>query len=538
MAGSIYEDIYNVYTRRGYNIVYGNHFDLVEIWLSWYRGNVNNFHYYNLSDSMGATTPCEMKTLNMAKKACEDFAKYEYAEESGIIIENDDEANKELQEILEENSFYECFKELLEKSKALGDGYIVPYLHEGNITLDFVNSQDVVITSYHNKKIKSLLLLSQFVYVYARKECVINHLQHYVFNKAEGKNIITHEFYKSSDKRVLGTSLTGIDLQTMSYVVPSLEGLSKLETNKNGDYFVEIEAAVPLFSRLRPAIANNYDIRSAYGISRFANSIDTLKAIDTKYDLFDVEFTNGYSQVFVDDSLMEIAVRQGATQGTSDNKLVRYFNPKSAGRKYQVMKGLGDNNGKDKIKHVIPELRTQAITDALNTEVALYGTKFGLGKNYYEFKSGVLQHNTATEVKLTHNDKNVSISDDRKITEAALINMVKAIFSLTNIGKTQGKHDVDNFDIQVKFDDSILMDDETEYAKDLALVNENMMSKKEFLTTWKNVDEKEAQDMLDEAEEESKKSQEAFFGGDKKEDSNEDEEIEDEPNEETENGIS
>ena len=70
----LYDNIASVLSKKGINLTVGNIYDFQEIWKSWYRGNVNDFHYYTLRVN-GKEEKCERKTMNMPKKVCEDITK-------------------------------------------------------------------------------------------------------------------------------------------------------------------------------------------------------------------------------------------------------------------------------------------------------------------------------------------------------------------------------------------------------------------------------------------------------------------------------
>ena len=41
-----YNNVASVLSKKGINLTVGTIYDLMAIWKSWYRGNVNDFHYY------------------------------------------------------------------------------------------------------------------------------------------------------------------------------------------------------------------------------------------------------------------------------------------------------------------------------------------------------------------------------------------------------------------------------------------------------------------------------------------------------------
>ena len=93
---------------------------MMEVWKSWFRGNVNDFHFYNVKLSNGKTSQKERRTLNMPKKVCEDFSKLLWSEKVEIKLDNK-KATKRLWEVLDskENAFSINFPKFLEKEYSL-----------------------------------------------------------------------------------------------------------------------------------------------------------------------------------------------------------------------------------------------------------------------------------------------------------------------------------------------------------------------------------------------------------------------------------
>ena len=79
----LYNNIANALSKKGVNLVVGSIYDLMAIWKQWYRGNVNDFHYYTLRVN-GKEEQCERKTMNMPKKLCEDITKLLCTEKTRI----------------------------------------------------------------------------------------------------------------------------------------------------------------------------------------------------------------------------------------------------------------------------------------------------------------------------------------------------------------------------------------------------------------------------------------------------------------------
>src|SRR5678810_433616 len=82
------------------------------------------------------------------------------------------------------------------------------------------------------------------------------------------------------------------------------------------------------FQMIRPFISNN-DIRAGYdealGTSIFANSLDTLKAIDIKYDSFTNEFVAGRKRLHVSDEAWSVHNKDGKSSKTFNPMDTTYF---------------------------------------------------------------------------------------------------------------------------------------------------------------------------------------------------------------------
>ena len=48
-------DIVAVVSKQGQNVVAGTRYDLIQVWKSWYRGAVNDFHRFTLKGVNGKT---------------------------------------------------------------------------------------------------------------------------------------------------------------------------------------------------------------------------------------------------------------------------------------------------------------------------------------------------------------------------------------------------------------------------------------------------------------------------------------------------
>src|SRR5574344_1152822 len=278
----LYKDLKNQLSKNGINIINTDYYQIIDLWKSWYKGNVENFHKYNVTLYDGTTTSCEMKTMSMAKKLCEDMTKLLWSDKCNISI-GSDKKNKQLWKILDskKNNFSIMLPRLIEYGCALGTSAMVEYKDEtGDIRIEYItDAMNIIPYKYDNFNITGFVAINQWTESTNNKIIYFNHLTYHEFlpvkqedNTYSYKYVKMNELYKSTDSISLGKPIDfGIKF-------PNVEEIVTYDTD------------TPHFQIFRPNIANNLDISTPMGISMFANSIDRLKSLDTKYDSFYNEF--------------------------------------------------------------------------------------------------------------------------------------------------------------------------------------------------------------------------------------------------------
>lgn len=118
----LYNNIAKTLSKKGVNLIVGDMYDFMAIWEEWYRGSVNDFHYYKAQLADGTTCNCERLTMNMPKKNCEDISKLLWTERTQIVLSSQ-KATKKLWNVLnsKENNFNVNFPNFLEKGLAIGN---------------------------------------------------------------------------------------------------------------------------------------------------------------------------------------------------------------------------------------------------------------------------------------------------------------------------------------------------------------------------------------------------------------------------------
>jgi len=467
----LYDNIKDVLSKKGINLTVGNMYDYMEIWKSWYKGNVADFHFYEEVVN-GKTVKKERLTMNMPKKLCEDISKLLWTEKTRIELSNA-KATKRLWEVLDskENSFTVNFPIHLEKSLAIGTGALIEYKNsQAKTIIDYVLGDVIIPYKYTNSYINGLVTISRFSENARKKKIYYTHITYHEYDGTIYRRY--NELYKSENETELGKEIV------FTSMFPNIKELEEIETD------------TPRFQIFKTNLANNLDLNSPMGISILANSIDRFKGIDIKYDSFFREFKLGKKRILVDPTAMK------ATTSADENgniRHVQYFDSND-----EAYVGINGMEGQP-VKDVDFSLRAQEHIDAINAELNWLSANVGLGNNFYKFDGNGLK--TATEVISENADAFRTKVHYDIITNDVIYDLVKVICEMEGIKTNK---------ITIIPDDSIIEDKNTEQIRALQEVNQGVKSKKSYLMETKGMTEEEAIKELESIQEEKLGNQEAF----------------------------
>ena len=432
----------------------------LDLWEGWYKGFVEDFHNYNIYNGK-QTIQMKKKCLNIAKKACEDWANLLMNDKVSITIKD----QEILDQVLADNNFWVKGNNLVEKYMALSMGA-------------FVESLDNVTIDKNGNVVKTDKAKVRYDYISAKKIYPITSYRGKFIECAfvsEGTNATNISIHKLNDKK--------------EYEVINLT-LSVLKDGKikKDVYTFNTKSKKPLYQIIMPNVANNIDIDSPLGISVFANAINTLKAIDNAYDSFDTEIQYGRRRIFVDEKFIEIDKEGNVNQVFDPNDATFYVTPARDGVQ-------GENP--QLIQEMASQLRTNDISLALQEQLNVFSASVGFGKNYYTFgaSGGGRPIQTATGIIAQNSDMFRAIKKHEILLEKAIVDMVEMTAYLINEFTTNKMEIGDG--VVVSFDDSIIEDTESQKASDRTDVTNGVMSKVEYRMKWYGEDEETATKNLD-----------------------------------------
>lgn len=462
-------DVCKFLQKKGYNTISPDFYQLIDMWESWYDGNVRSFHWYKVYNGNNEIR-CRKLSLQMAKKVSEDMADLLLNER--VKIKVDGEANNAFVEnVLKRNKFYVKGNDYQERKCYTGTvAYVVQVVNaevtedgeivSGDIAINYVQAKNIYPLSWENGTVSECAFV--FPKTIAGKQYAVIQI-HTIEN---GEYLIENTVVKITN---------GNYREVPEEKWSELKGLETLvrETRTGSDK--------PQFVIDRLNIVNNADEddTNPMGIAIFANSIDVLKKIDNEYDSYNSEFALGRKRIFVAPEML----RNVDGNPTFDNNDVIY---------YQLPEGTLD--GGSPIVESNMTLRIQDHSQAINDDLNMLSFKCGFGTERYKFDNGNIT--TATQVISENSDMYRTIKKHEIILDDVIKDLIRIIIRLGIVTKNTGlKEDAE---ITIDFDDSIIEDKTAERSQDRQDVSMGVMSHAEYRAKWYNETDEEAEKNLPE----------------------------------------
>jgi A118 family predicted phage portal protein len=315
-----------------------------------------------------------------------------------------------------------------------------------------LDPSSIIPYAYDNFNITGFVALDQWQETEKGKPIYYTHLTYHEFKTEKDKKTKElkqvyrklNELYKSKDPNTLGKE------------IPFEEKYPNVEES------VEYTTDTPHFQIVKPPIVNNADLGNPMGISIFANSIDKLKAIDDKYDSFDMEFIDGKRRILVDKTALK-ASPQVDENGNITQTL--YFDKND--RTYVAMNGMKDQPVKD----ISFGIRYQEHIDSINAELSWYSGSIGLGSDYYKVDGK--GNATATEILSEDDEAFRTKQVYETVIKDVIIDLVKSICFLEEIELSENE-------IQIDFDYSRFENQEKTQQRLEREVSKGITSKVEY----------------------------------------------------------
>lgn len=259
-----------------------------------------------------------------------------------------------------------------------------------------------------------------------------------------------------------------------------------------------------LFGYFKMPEANTIDPHSPLGISGFARATDLIKEADLQYSRMLWEFEGGELAIDIDrDALTDVKDFQGNSHSVNPKLQARLFRPVD----------LGESNTYQPFS---PSLRDASLINGLNNILMRIEDVSALSRG--TISDVAAEARTATEIKILKQRSFSSNAEIQKALEVALKDVVYAMdiyCTLYNIvgdvSYKDGKVDTSKmglYDVSFTWDDSILVDVESELSKRLTLMQNGLVSKEEVRKWYFGETDRQAREALAKIQDENQQAME------------------------------
>ena len=446
--------------NKGYNTVLTDYYDHIELWESWWKNEVD-FHKYH--DQTGKER--KMFSLGMAKRLAEDWSSILFSERDEISTEaktakQTKNNNEYLNEQLKVLKVYKDLPTAIEKAMAMGTaGAIIRVKHakvdkQGRLYADertkldiiYLEANQIVPLRIEHGVIIDVAFVSENT-VKDKKEYYVE-LHQLKYDKKQKK-----EIYEISN----------------NYLDENGNEIDKKDIVKS----YTINSSVPLFSILKPAIANPIDIKynniNGMGFSVYGTAIDQLIACDITYNNFVMDFYLGGKKVFYNKKITKTKTRQIKDSDGNIREEEYEVYPDDIMKQQWTTYGAEIENLKDNpvVTEYNPELRVEEDKAGIQFALDMLSFKAGLGTKYYEFNGTTVV--TATQYVGDRQDLIVNANKHRKSLDDFVSGICKAILLLARVVLKEKV--TEDCTVTITDKDGFLVDTETakqEFRKDIA----------------------------------------------------------------------
>lgn len=398
------------------------------------------------------------RSLGMPKRICEDWAGLLWSEHAGLECE--DEATAEfLIGMFSGPAFISRYLQHLERTFAYGTGAVELLIEDmtvspagavdmigSRLVPTFATARSILPLSWAHDAIDEVAFVS---YLDTKRVVVREHRK-----RPGGGYVLTNRAYK-----LVAANLTPDELPA---------GLAES---------VDLPGAPPLFVIDRPAIVNNVDPASPYGVSIFANAIDHLDALDVAFDNFAEDFALGGKMVFVPDTMIR--------KDSAGNEIPPQREKRNL---FAIVEDPAGGTDGAKITEYNPDLRVTDNITAIDAALSLVSNAVGMGAERYRYRSETIA--TATQIVSENAELFRNRSRHLMLTAANLEHIARSALwcasTLLGVG-------VDPYaEITVRSDDSVIEDDGARIKRGLEYLGAGGISQRTFLVDYYGMTEDEA----------------------------------------------
>lgn len=397
----------------------------------------------------------EVPSLQLGASIAEEFARLITLEMKSEVTgsKRAEFINEEYQKVLED------LKSELGLFNAVGGGFFKPFVKGDKFYIDYIPQTDCKPLKFDSAgNITSIVFSSQIV----KGEKRYTRLETHTLNGTD--YIVENKVYVSE---IYNTSL---GRQT------SLKEISEWSDLEEKTIIQNIK--MPLFAYYKVPLSNNIDPKSCLGPSVYHKAVDSIRKADIQASRLDYEYESAERSIYADVNALK--------------------NENGTAKRNKVVKTL--DTGEDQFyKEFSPSLRDEGFIRGQNKNKQ--EIEFQCNLAYGTISDPSLVEKTTVEINSSKQRSYSSVSQMQHSLERALKHLVYILdvycdlYELIPTGE---------YEVSSEWDDSIIVDAESEQRIIMLEVDKRLMSKKEYLMRRYGLTEEQAIEKLKDIEEENK----------------------------------
>lgn len=397
----------------------------------------------------------EVPSLQLGASIAEEFARLITLEMKSEVTgsKRAEFINEEYQKVLED------LKSELGLFNAVGGGFFKPFVKGDKFYIDYIPQTDCKPLKFDSAgNITSIVFSSQIV----KGEKRYTRLETHTLNGTD--YIVENKVYVSE---IYNTSL---GRQT------SLKEISEWSDLEEKTIIQNIK--MPLFAYYKVPLSNNIDPKSCLGLSVYHKAVDSIRKADIQASRLDYEYESAERSIYADVNALK--------------------NENGTAKRNKVVKTL--DTGEDGFyKEFSPSLRDEGFIRGQNKNKQ--EIEFQCNLAYGTISDPSLVEKTTVEINSSKQRSYSSVSQMQHSLERALKHLVYILDVYCDLYELAPSGE---YEVSSEWDDSIIVDAESEQRIIMQEVDKRLMSKKEYLIRRYGLTEEQAIEKLKEIEEENK----------------------------------
>lgn len=393
-------------------------------------------------DSNGTKNKRDFNHLPVGRTAAKKIASLVFNEQAEIKLD-DEQANKFIQQQLQDDRFTKNFERYLESCLALGGIAMRPYIDDDRVRVSFIQAPVFLPLQSNTQDVSSAAIVTKTIKADGNKQRYYTLIEFHEWSS--DKYTVSNELYRSDNQNAIGSRVPLSEIYEDLEEVVELNGLSR-----------------PLFTYLKPPGMNNKDINSPLGLSIFDNAKTTIDFLNTTYDEFMWEVKMGQRRVAVPSQMIKTEYNQDGDNVVVKREFETGHNVYEQFDSGDIDKGIG-------ITDLTTPIRSDDYIKAINEGLALFEMQIGVSAGMFSFDGKSMK--TATEIVSENSDTYQMRNSIVSLVEQSLKELIISMLELAKAYKLYSGNIPEMDKISVNLDDGVFTDRNAELDYWIKVVN-------------------------------------------------------------------